>query len=194
MSLEALPNEVLLKIFKDLYPPGAFDPWTLDGLGVRIAYPPKSFMPRGWKKPKGPALAKSAGYKKWNRARHYLKAILTGDLAMQGLASMNHRLHELSKDRLILRAKGKWASPEQDKKIWVGPQQIPSAEMNWGTLVRAMSCSDELLSCTLARMLIRESEERSRHARNIEQSRSRLWAIRSNGKGLRSKSSVRPGS
>ena len=73
-------------------------------LANEIIHPPKSFMLRGWKEITSTEFTE---YTKWNRACHYLKVVLTKGLAMQGLASMNPRMPELSKDRLVLRAQGR---------------------------------------------------------------------------------------
>ena len=70
-------------------------------------HPPKSFMLRGWKEKKSTDFTEFTENSKWNCACHYVKVILTGDLAMQGPASITHRMRELSKDRLVLSAQGR---------------------------------------------------------------------------------------
>lgn len=82
MSLEAIPNEILLQIFNDLYPPGAEKYWAPYELENEILYPPKSYQTPGWK----PSIDQQ--YTKFDRTRQYWGALWKADLAMQAFAAM----------------------------------------------------------------------------------------------------------
>lgn len=143
MSLDTLPNEILLQIFKHLYPPGAFECWVTYDLKNETLFPPRSFLPPGWK----PAISEE--YTEFNRTRHYLRAIYVADLAMRRIAGMNHHLCELSGDILVLRFK--------DKTVTLYTSDVPPEEETWEMLVQIMRHRDGFLDRTLKRIVLRTS-------------------------------------
>lgn len=131
MSLNSFPNEILLQIFKDLYPPGAFEDWEPRKLENETIYPPHSYLPPGWK----PVI--DAEFAERSRARHYVRALYRADLAMRGIAAMSPRLRELSRDMLVLRF--------QDKVVMRGytSELLPKDE-TWEKLVQRVGNRDEV--------------------------------------------------
>ncbi|CAD6584524.1 MAG: hypothetical protein ASARMPRED_001785 [Alectoria sarmentosa] len=135
MSLEAFPNEILLQIFKDLYPPGAWKYWAPYELENETLYPPHSYQTPDWKPSTDPQ------YTNFDRTRQYWGALWKADLAMQAFAAMNHRLRELSRDILALRASN------QVIMISMGP--VLPEDLTWGMLLRVMRSRDDTMASIL---------------------------------------------
>lgn len=137
MSLNSFPNEVLLQIFKDLYPAGAFDLFASYKLSNEDLYQPPDREP-----------SVSAGCTSLDRGGHYMKALLKADMAMRSLAGTSHRFRELSRDILVLRARA---------TLIVGPIEALAGGWTWGIVVRAVSDREDMLARMLERSFKRHA-------------------------------------
>ncbi|CAF9941906.1 hypothetical protein IMSHALPRED_003089 [Imshaugia aleurites] len=124
MSLESFPNELLIQIFKNMYPPGASETLAPYGLDDETLYPPHTYQTPGWQPTKGKA------YTEFGRRHMYWTALFKADRAMQVIASISPRLRELSREILALRAEyiADWAK-------FIGEPPV----MAWETLVQGTS-------------------------------------------------------
>ena len=135
MPLDALPNEILLQILKDTYPPGTFQaPY---GLTDEILALPHTFQ-TPVSKPSKCAAKKS----EYERCRQFFAALKNADMAMQRIAKTNEQFRRLSRDILVLRAASKEVLPLLS--------HVKLEDLTWEKLVLALSERDIFLACGIS--------------------------------------------
>ena len=138
MPLNALPNEILLRILKAMYPPGTFQaPYGFtDGI---LSLPPSSSRER--------ALFPSecaAKKQEYDGYRQFFAALKNADMAVQNMATMNQNFRSLSRCILVLRAASKELLPVLS--------QLKLEEVTWEKLALALSEFDLLLDQRMERL------------------------------------------
>lgn len=136
-----MPNEILLQILKDMYPPGAFKYWASSGPTDETIFPPLTGQTPGWTPARATA---SASYTEIDRCRQYFAALEDADMAVQSIATMNHHFRGLSRDILVLRA-----AAHED--VLPSLRWVPPDELTWKKLVGVLGERDRdiFVMCTM---------------------------------------------